>query len=101
MDEMTWRQWINNALKRSHGIYGEGIEYYILNRDEKIIYLKVNYTDATLFSSALATYTSSDELLGFPLVVNIIQETPYLKELKTNDDDKLWFNNELNEIDDE
>lgn len=91
-DEMTWKQWINNALKRSHGLFGEGIEYYIINQDNRILYLRVSYKDRDLFSQAISTYISTDELVGKPLIVSIVQETDNLDKLSITDDDKLWWN---------
>ena len=89
-DEMTWRQWIKNALKRSHGIFGEGIEYYIIRHDDKTLYVKVFYKDSTVFSQAISTYISSDELVGKPLIVSIDLETPNLNEISNDPNDKLW-----------
>ena len=90
-DEMTWRQWISNALKRSHGIFGEGIEYYIIKHDDKTLYVKVFYKDSTIFSQAISTYISSDELVGKPLIVSIVLETSNVNELSKDPNDRLWM----------
>lgn len=95
IDTITWRQLINNALRRSHGVFGEGIEYSILNTDDKIAFFKVGYNEREMFTIALTTYISSDDLVSTPLVVSIMQQTPNLKELDVSDDDRLWLNREL------
>ncbi|CAR27281.1 ZYRO0C13200p [Zygosaccharomyces rouxii] len=95
---MTWKQLINNALKRTHGIFGEGIEYFFLNQDDKIAYLKVSHLDKDTFSSAVSTYISSDSLVGVPMTVTILQEVSSLTELQINDDDKLWLNKAIEEV---
>ncbi|KAG0660911.1 hypothetical protein C6P45_001459 [Maudiozyma exigua] len=97
-DEMTWRQWISNALKRSHGIFGEGIEYYIIKHDDKTLYVKVFYKDSTIFSQAISTYISSDELVGRPLIVSIVLETSNTNELSNDPNDKLWVKRLKEEI---
>lgn len=95
IDLMTWRQIINNALKRSHGIFGEGIEYFFLNQDDKIAYLKVCRTDKEIFSSGISSYISGESLIGVPLVVTILQEESNLEKIQVSDDDKLWFHRVL------
>lgn len=101
VDEMTWRQWFNNALKRSHGLFGAGLEYYFIHQDDKIAYIKVNYHDRDLLASAVSTYISNEELVGHPLVVTILQETCDLKALEVSDDDRLWLNKEIGELEDD
>lgn len=95
IDLMTWRQIINNALKRSHGIFGEGIEYFFLNQDDKIAYLKVRRTDKEIFSSGISSYISGESLIGVSLVVTILQEESNLEKIQISDDDKLWFHRVL------
>lgn len=91
LDTMTWKQWINNSLKRTHGLFGEGIEYSFLNHDSDLAYLKVGYHDKDTFSSAVSTYISSDELVGCPLFATILQETSNLKSLEVGQDDEIWL----------
>ena len=98
---MTWKQWLNNALNRSHGVFGEAMEYSFINQDDKIAYCKVNHNDKELFTSAVTTYISNDELLGLPLVVTILQETPDLKLLQVTEDDKLWHKKVIEEEEEE
>lgn len=98
LDLITWKQLINNALKRSYGIFGEGIEYFFLNQDDKIAYLKVSHLDKDQFSSAVSTYISSDSLVGVPMTITILQEESTLTELQITDDDKLWFNKVVEEV---
>lgn len=88
---MTWRQWLNHALKRSHGLFGESIEYHLLNEDDNIAYFKVRKVDSETFATAIATYTSSDELVGVPLVVCIVQQVKKLEDLHITEDDKIWL----------
>ena len=90
-DEMTWRQWLKNALKRSHGIFGEGIEYYIVSHDGNILYIKVFFKDKDILSQAIATYISSEELVGRPLIVSIVLEANNIDDLSNNADDILWL----------
>lgn len=97
IDQMTWRQWLNNALKRTHGLFGESIEYHFLNQDDKIAYFKVRYVDSETFATAIATYTSTDELVGAPLVVNILQQVKKLEKLDISEDDKIWLKNRIEE----
>lgn len=94
---MTWRQWLNHAFKRTHGLFGEGLEYYFIHQDDKIAYVKVNYHDKDLFASAVATYISSDELVGYPLIVSIVQETSNPRNLSVSEHDKLWLQREIEE----
>ncbi|AMD21870.1 HFR015Cp [Eremothecium sinecaudum] len=91
IDEMTWRQFINNALSKGHGIFGESIDYEFLNISDRIAFVRVGSHDHHTFTSALTTYVSGDELLGFPLVVEIIQETVNPTKLSITDDDKIWL----------
>lgn len=98
LDLMTWKQLINNALKRTHGIFGEGIEYFFLNQDDKVAYLRTSHLDKDVFSSAITTYISSDSLVGVPMTITILQEESSLKKLQITDDDKLWFNKAVEEI---
>ena len=98
-DEMTWRQWINSALKRSYGIFGEGIEFYIVKHDNSILYVKVVKTDKDIFAQSIATYVSSDELVGKPLVVSILIETTNVYKLSQDNDDKLWLKKLKEDID--
>ncbi|SMN18494.1 similar to Saccharomyces cerevisiae YBL018C POP8 Subunit of both RNase MRP and nuclear RNase P [Maudiozyma saulgeensis] len=91
-DEMTWRQWLKSALKRTHGIFGEGIEYYIMKHDEKVLYVKVFYKDKDILSQAISTYISSEELVGKPLIVSIDLETSNIDDLSSSADDTLWLN---------
>ncbi|EGA76128.1 Pop8p [Saccharomyces cerevisiae AWRI796] len=88
---MTWRQWLNNALKRSYGIFGEGVEYSFLHVDDKVAYIRVNHVDKDTFSSSISTYISTDELVGSPLTVSILQESSSLRLLEVTDDDRLWL----------
>lgn len=95
---MTWKQLINNALKRTHGIFGEGIEYSFLNQDDKIAYLQVSHLNKDDFSSAISTYISSGSLIGVPITVTILQEESNLTKIQINDDDRLWMNKVIEEI---
>lgn len=88
IDEVSWKYVIKNALTSSHGLFGEASDYLFLYQNDKIAYIKVNYTQRIEFSSAISSYISSGELMGVPLVVNIIQETPRLQDLKFEDDEK-------------
>lgn len=94
---MTWRQLINNALRRSHGLFGEATDYHIINQEDKVAYVRIRYTDKDMFSSGISTYISSDELVGVPLVVNILQETPNLEQLDVHEDDILWLRRSIDE----
>lgn len=97
IDRVTWIQWINSALRRSHGLFGEGCEYVIMNEDDKIAYVRVNHRDSDMFASAISVFTSSEELVGHQLTCSIIQQTPLVQDLKISDDDELWLKKELEE----
>lgn len=97
IDQMTWRQWLNNALKRSYGIFGEGVEYSFLHVDDKVAYIRVNHVDKDTFSSSISTYISTDELVGSPLTVSILQESSSLRLLEVTDDDRLWLKKVMEE----
>lgn len=84
---------VNSALKRSHGVFGEATEYEILHLDNRNVVLKVNYHDREILSTALTTYISNEELIGIPLVINLLQETVSLTKLDIDKDDRLWFKN--------
>ena len=97
LDQMTWRQWLNNALKRSYGIFGEGVEYSFLHVDDKLAYIRVNHADKDTFSSSISTYISTDELVGSPLPLSILQESYSLWLLEVTDDDRLWLKKVMEE----
>lgn len=92
---MTWKQWINNALRRTHGIFGEGIEYMFLDQESIRAYLQVASSDRDTFSSAVSTYTSDSELVGSPVYVLIEKESPDLMALDISIDDQVWAKNAL------
>ncbi|CCH58668.1 hypothetical protein TBLA_0A08790 [Henningerozyma blattae CBS 6284] len=98
IDTLTWKQWITNALRRTHGLFGESIEYFFLNLDDKIAYIKLNYNDKEVFSSAITSYISNDDLAGKPLAVCVLQITDFLKDLNISKDDKLWHQKEMEEL---
>ncbi|SCV04047.1 LAMI_0H13014g1_1 [Lachancea mirantina] len=87
---MTWRQFVMNALRKAHGLFGESCLFEFLCINDKFAYLKVNDAESELFSVAMTTYISTDELVGFPLVANIMQRTSDLKSLIVGEDDVLW-----------
>lgn len=98
---ITWKQWINNALKRAHGIFGQGVEYSFIKQIDKTAFVRVSYSDRETFSSAVTTYISSDELVGAPMIVTIEQESSQLEHIEVKEDDKLWFTRAIeNEKDD-
>lgn len=91
LDKITWLQIINSALKRSHGVFGEAIEYDVLHNDGLDSIIKVNYIDRQVFSTAMTSYISSDELVGVPLVFMIEQQQGKLSDITVPDEDLLWF----------
>ncbi|CEP63092.1 ribonuclease P LALA0_S07e02212g [Lachancea lanzarotensis] len=98
---MTWRQFINNSLKKSHGLFGEACEYYFLNQDGNIAYVKVFMKDAATFESAISTFISSKELTEVPVLALILQRTNDICRLDISEDDSLWHKAAVsNEIDD-
>ncbi|CCE64233.1 hypothetical protein TPHA_0H00220 [Tetrapisispora phaffii CBS 4417] len=90
-DELTWRRWLNAALVKSYGIFGESIEYTFLNRENQVGYVRVGKKEKDMFITALFTYISTDELFEVPLVMNILQETDSIRSLDIQEDDKLWL----------
>lgn len=101
LDLMTWKRWTSNALRRSHGVFGEGIEYFFLKQEGNLAFLKVNYRDKDTFSSAVSSYISSDELVGCPLFVTILQETSNLQSLEVTQDDEIWLRRAIESDDEE
>lgn len=100
LDLITWKQWISNALRKSHGIFGEGIEYTFLNQDSNLAYVKVGLNDKDIFSSAVSTYISNEDLVGCPLFATVLQETPDLGSLEAQEEDEIWLKKAI-ESDDE
>ncbi|CUS21195.1 LAQU0S02e08218g1_1 [Lachancea quebecensis] len=94
---MTWRQFINNALRKSHGIFGEGCEFYFINQQNATAYIKVFFKDADKFSSAVSTFISDEELVGLPLVAHIIQTTKVLGCLQVENSDLIWLKKAIRE----
>lgn len=92
IDEVTWKQAVSNALRKSHGLFGEQIELYWLKIDNKRAIIKCGFADKDILKTALATYISSTELIGSPLVITMEQEASQLNNLFLPEDDKLWFN---------
>ncbi|CAI4055011.1 hypothetical protein SKDZ_02G0890 [Saccharomyces kudriavzevii ZP591] len=101
IDQMTWRQWFNGALKRSYGIFGEGVEYSFLHVDDKIAYMRVNYADKDIFASSISTYISTEDLIGAPLTVTILQESSSLKLLEITEHDRIWLKRAVEEEEDD
>ncbi|KAL3231479.1 Ribonucleases P/MRP protein subunit POP8 [Nakaseomyces bracarensis] len=97
IDEITWKQCISNALKRAHGIFGEQIELYWLRIDDKMAFVKVGYTDKETFKTAIATYVSSSDYVGTPLVISIEQESWNIRTIKVSEEDQLWLNKLIEE----
>ncbi|WBF10959.1 hypothetical protein N7582_000180 [Saccharomyces uvarum] len=97
IDQMTWRQWLNSALKRSYGIFGEGVEYSFLHVDNKVAYIRVNYADKDTLASSISTYISTEDLIGAPLAVTILQESSNLERLEITDDDRIWLKRAVEE----
>ncbi|CDO94659.1 unnamed protein product [Kluyveromyces dobzhanskii CBS 2104] len=91
VDKVTWLQMISTALKKSHGVFGEAIEYKVLYIDNLDAITKVSKNDADIFSTAITSFISGDELVGTPLVINIIQICTKLSGLTVHHDDMLWF----------
>ncbi|SCU81606.1 LAFA_0C06128g1_1 [Lachancea sp. 'fantastica'] len=98
---MTWRQFINNSLKKCHGLFGEACEYYFLKQDGNLAYVKVFIKDAATFESAVSTFISSEELTEVPVLALILQTTNAIGNLEISDDDVLWHKAAVsNEIED-
>ncbi|SCW04357.1 LAFE_0H11760g1_1 [Lachancea fermentati] len=97
LDNTTWRQFIHNAMRRCHGVFGEAIEYYFLSQENNIAYLKVNRFDKDNFSSGLSLYISSEELVGTSLVATIIQESDTIESLIVAEEDQLWLKRVIEE----
>ena len=53
--------------------------------------------DKDTFSSSISTYISTDELVGSPLTVSILQESSSLRLLEVTDDDRLWLKKVMEE----
>ncbi|QLL32723.1 hypothetical protein HG536_0D02450 [Torulaspora globosa] len=90
IDLITWKQWVNNALRRTHGIFGEGIEYSFLHQESTRAYIQVASHDKDSFASAISTYTSDNELVGSPVFVLIENESTDLRTMDVSADDQVW-----------
>lgn len=87
---MTWKQWVHNALKRTHGIFGEGIEYSFLHQESTTAYIQVASHDKDTFASAVSTYISDTDLVGSPVFVLIDNESTDLGTMNISADDQVW-----------
>ncbi|QLQ79598.1 hypothetical protein HG537_0C02450 [Torulaspora globosa] len=91
IDLITWKQWINNALKRTHGIFGEGIEYSFLHQESTTAYIQVASHDKDIFASAISTYISDNDLVGSPVFVLMDCESTDLTTMNISADDQVWM----------
>lgn len=91
VDKVTWLQMLNTALKRSHGVFGEAIEYELLYVDNLDTIAKVSVNDTDILTTAISTYIASDELVGTSLIINVLEQSNNLSGLTVHEDDRIWF----------
>ncbi|KAL6945432.1 hypothetical protein ACO0QE_002884 [Hanseniaspora vineae] len=97
IDTNTLKRFISMALQKYHGLFGQGIEYSIMNHHNQTAFIKVSQTDKSSFASAVTLYVSTEDLYDHPLVALLEQETSNIKNLLVGEDDQLWWRRECEE----
>ena len=98
IDELTWKQYLLHALGKTHGLFGQGLEYTILNTkkiliDEKFVniaYVKVSKLDDNTFANAVNTYINYKLIDDKILTCNVLQRTDVFDKLEVNKEESLW-----------
>lgn len=98
IDKITWKQFIQQALTKNHGIFGQGIEYELLannthrfeDKTDNIAFFKVSKLDSDKFSNALNIYINTKLVHDAELVCTQLQRTDNLESLEVEDSETLW-----------
>ncbi|OBA28604.1 hypothetical protein HANVADRAFT_93351 [Hanseniaspora valbyensis NRRL Y-1626] len=98
VDKITWKQFIQQALFKNHGVFGQGIEYELLSnkihrfeyRTDNIAFVKVSKLDADNFINALNIYINTKLLNDTELVCIELQRTDNLENLEVENSETLW-----------
>jgi len=98
IDELTWKQYILQALGKNHGLFGQGVEHTILNTKKifidssyvNIAYIQVSKMDDKIFSNAINTYINYKLIDGKILTCAVLQKTDEFGKLEINDEEALW-----------
>lgn len=101
IDTITLKRFISMALQKYHGLFGQGIEYSIMNHHNQTAFIKVSQIDKSCFASAVTLYVSTEDLYDHPLVALLEQETSDIKTLSVREDDQLWWKRECEEEEEE
>lgn len=98
IDDITWKQFIIQALGKTHGLFGQGVEQHILDTKKILIaeeymniaYVQVSKIDDKVFGNAINTYINYSLIDNKPLVCTVLQKTDDFEKLEVNEEEKLW-----------
>ena len=98
IDEITWKQFIIQALGKTHGLFGQGVEQKILNTKKILIsddymniaYVLVSKIDDKVFGNAVNSYINYTLIEDKPLMCSVLQKTDEFEELEVNKEETLW-----------
>lgn len=98
VDNVTWKQFIQQALFKNHGIFGQAIEYEVLrnstirneNQNDNVAFTKVSKLDADDFINALNIYINSKLLDETELMCTELQRTDDLELIQIENSELLW-----------
>lgn len=98
IDDITWKQFIIQALGKTHGLFGQGVEQNILDTKKILIaeeymniaYVQVSKIDDKVFGNAINTYINYSLIDDKPLVCTVLQKTDDFEKLEVNEEEKLW-----------
>lgn len=98
IDEITWKQFIIQALGKTHGLFGQGVEQKILNTKKILIsddyiniaYVLVSKIDDKVFGNAVNSYINYTLIEDKPLMCSVLQKTDEFEKLEVNEEETLW-----------
>lgn len=98
IDELTWKQYLLHALGKNHGLFGQGLEYTVLNTkkiliDKKLVniaYVRVSKLDDKTFANAVNTYINYKLIDDKILACSVLQKTDEFDKLEVNEEESLW-----------
>ncbi|XBW36113.1 hypothetical protein QEN19_001689 [Hanseniaspora menglaensis] len=98
IDKVTWKQFIQQALFKNHGVFGQGVEYDILRttihryeeKTENIGYVKVSKMDVANLINAVNIYINTKLIEDSELVCVVVQKTDDLAAIEIESDENLW-----------
>lgn len=98
VDNVTWKQFIQQALFKNHGVFGQAMEYEVLrnsiirneNQVDNVAFAKVSKLDADDFINALNIYINSKLLDHAELMCTELQRTDDLELIQVENSEVLW-----------